>query len=197
LQEDKKRSIGINMQTWKTLSKTSLLSFGKWLTVESHTIELPDGQVIRDWPWVIAPDYVNVLAITPEGKMLLFRQVKYAVEGESLAPVGGYMEPGEDPLEAVQRELLEETGYEAEDWRFLGHYRVDANRGAGSGYMYLALGARQVAERNADDLEEQHLLLLDRAEVARALQAGEIKVLAWAANVALALLYLNGDGGGS
>jgi ADP-ribose pyrophosphatase len=51
----------------------------------------------------------------------------------------------------------------------------------------MARRARKVAERNADDLEEQELLFLSREEVAAALAAGEFKVLPWAAIVALAL----------
>ena len=125
-----------------------------------------------------------------EGDYLCFRQVKYGVEGTSLAPVGGYLEPGEAPLAAGQRELLEETGYEAAEWIDLGAYRTDANRGAGMGYLFLARGAHQVAEPDADDLEEQHLLHMDRASLATALAAGEFKALAWATTVALALLRL-------
>jgi len=180
------------MQTWKTLDKTAVLSFGKWLTVERHSVELPGGQVIDDWAWVVVPDYANVVAFTPAGKVICFRQVKYAVEGESLAPVGGYIEPGEDPLAAAKRELLEETGYTAPEWVSLGSYAVDANRGAGTGFFFLARGAEKVAQRNADDLEEQELLLLDRSEVAAALKAGQFKVLPWASIIAMALL-LDGE----
>jgi ADP-ribose pyrophosphatase len=176
------------MKTWKTLQKIPLLSVGKWLSVESHSIELPDGQIIHDWPWVITPNYANAIAFTPQGQLVCFRQVKYAIEGESLAPVGGYIEPGEDPLAAAKRELLEETGYSAEDWHSLGDYAVDANRGAGRAFFFLARGARRVAERNADDLEEQELILLDRDEIEAALAQGQFKVLPWAAAVALALL---------
>ncbi len=126
--------------------------------------ELPDGRVIEQWPWIITPDFINVVAVTEAGEFLCFQQVKYAVEGEALATVGGYLEPGEEPLAAARRELLEETGYEASEWIELGQYRVDANRGAGTAHFFLALHARHVADRNADDLEEQHLLLLTRAE---------------------------------
>jgi ADP-ribose pyrophosphatase len=97
------------------------------------------------------------------------------------------MEPGEDPLSAAQRELLEETGYEAVDWIPLGSYRVDANRGAGMAYFFLAQGARRVAEAAPDDLEEQELLFLSRAEIETALADGRFKVLPWATIVALAL----------
>jgi ADP-ribose pyrophosphatase len=178
------------MQPWKTLSRHAILNHSKFLTVESHTVELPDGQVISDWPWLVTPDYVNVVAVTEDGQILCFRQTKYAVGGISLAPVGGYLEPGEEPLVAAQRELLEETGYEAPDWVSLGCYHVDANRGAGKANLFLALNAYRVAEPNADDLEEQKLLYLNHAEVEAALAAGEFKVLPWATAVALALLRI-------
>jgi ADP-ribose pyrophosphatase len=173
---------------WKTRSIKTSLSMGKWLTVEDRSVETPSGQVIEHWPWVISPNYINVLAAAQDGRYLVFRQGKYGLEGESLAPVGGYIDPGEEPLQAAKRELLEETGYEAEDWRWLGHFIVDPNRGVATGDLYLARRAHLVTQRHADDLEEQELLLLTRDELLAALQGGEFKVLAWAANIALALL---------
>jgi ADP-ribose pyrophosphatase len=179
------------MQTWKTLARKTILNHSKYLNVEDHKVQLPDGRVIDDWPWIITPDFANVVAITEAGQFLCFRQVKYGVEGTSLAPVGGYLEPGEDSLAAAQRELLEETGYEAPNWVEVGHYVVDANRGAGTAYIFLAQQARWVAEPDADDLEEQHLLHLSRTEVETALVSGEFKVLPWSNAMALALLYLD------
>jgi ADP-ribose pyrophosphatase len=178
------------MNPWKTLSRTSVLDYDKYLQVEEHALELPNGQIISNWPWVITPDYINVCVVTTEGRFLCFRQTKYAVSGESLAPVGGYLEPGEEPLPAAQREMLEETGYQAERWLSLGSYVVDGNRGAGTAHLFLALDARRVAAPDADDLEEQQLLLLTRAEVEQALARGEFKVLPWAAVMSLALLQM-------
>jgi ADP-ribose diphosphatase len=178
------------MQPWKTLSRELVLDCGKFLKVEKHVVELPDGRIIEDWPWVIIPDYVNVVALTPDKDFVCFRQVKYAVEGISLAIVGGIIEPEEAPLDAAKRELEEETGYEAEQWVFLGEYSVDANRGAGKGNLFLALDAVKICEPHSDDLEEQELLILDRDEVLSALKAGEFKELSWAAAVALALVHL-------
>jgi ADP-ribose pyrophosphatase len=182
---------GPPVQPWKTISRRTVLDGGKFLRVESHTVELPDGQIISDWPWVITPDYVNVVALTEAGEFLCFRQTKYAVDGTSLALVGGYLEPGEDPLAAAQRELREETGYEAPDWSPLGRYAVDCNRGAGVAHFFLARQVRWVAPTIADDLEEQQLLRLSRAEVEKALMDGEFKGLPWAAALVMALFWLD------
>jgi ADP-ribose pyrophosphatase len=178
------------MLPWKTLSRRTILDEKPWLVVEHHQVELPDGRVIPNWHWVITPDYVNVIAITEANEFLCFRQVKYAIEGPTMGIVGGYINAGEEPLAAAQRELREETGYEAPRWTELGHYRVDPNRGIAMGHLYLAQGAHWSGGTVVDDLEEQKLLLLSQAEIEAALDNGEFKVLAWAAVVAFALRHL-------
>ena len=178
------------MVPWKTISRRTILDRRPWLSVESHVVELPDGRVIDDWPWVESREFANVVAVTEDGLFLVFRQTKYAVDGPTLGPVGGYLEPGEDPLATAKRELREETGYDAPEWTSLGRYAVDGNRGCGVGHLYLAQRARQVAQPAADDLEEQELLTLTRDEVETALLAGGFGVLSWAAVVALALVAL-------
>lgn len=180
------------LKLWKTLNRRPLLDLGWRLKVEEHQIELHDGQVIEDWSWVITPPYANVIAVTVDGYFLAFRQTKYSV-GHTLAPVGGHVEPGEEPLTAARRELREETGYTApeENWQFLGTYSVDANRGCGTATFYLATGAVYAGESHSDDLEEQELILLTREQVEAGLAAGEFKVLPWAAALALALLRLD------
>ncbi len=178
------------MKTWKILGRRTVLSMSKFLTVEEHTVELPDRRVISDWPWIITPDYINVVPATDDNRFLCFRQTKYAVQGTTLAPVGGYLELGEQPLAAAQRELMEETGYAAREWIDLGHYVLDGNRGVATANLFLALGAHRVAQAHADDLEEQQLLLLTRAEIETALANGDFKLLPWAANGALALRRL-------
>lgn len=175
------------MQEWKTLSRTTILRHSKFLEVENHAVELPDGRVIPDWPWVKSPDYVNV--IVKEGDaFLFFRQTKYAVRGTSLAPVGGYLDPGEDPMTAAVRELREEIGYAATEWHSLGSYAADGNRGGGIANLYFARDAKYSSTPVVDDLEEQEIVRLTPEETRAALDAGEFKVLAWATATALALL---------
>jgi ADP-ribose pyrophosphatase len=175
------------MDAWKTVARETILDQGKFLRVENHTVQLPDGRIIEEWPWIITPDFANILAVTPEGRYLIFRQTKYSVDGPSLAPVGGYLDPGEDPLVAAQRELLEETGYEAAQWHALGSFPIDGNRGAGRAYFFLARDAQRVGARDADDLETQELLLLSHDELRAAFEEGQFKLLPWMSIVALAL----------
>jgi ADP-ribose pyrophosphatase len=183
----------LHLRPWKTLSRRPILDLGRFLVVENHTIALPDGQIIPDWAWIVTPDFVNIVAITQEGLFVCFRQTKYSISGDSLAVVGGFIEPGEDPLIAAQRELVEETGYSASRWFSLGSYAVDGNRGNGNAHFFLAQDSQLTAPTIADDLEDQHLLLLTKSELRAALLAGEFKVLPWTSIVALALNFLENE----
>ena len=178
------------MKPWKTKARSTILDQSPWLVVENHTVELPDGRLIPDWPWIITPDYVNVVALTEDQQFICFQQVKYGIEGTTLGIVGGFVEEGEQPIAAARRELREETGYESDDWIPLGSYRVDPNRGIAMGHLYLARQARSVCPPDADDLEEQKIVFLTPSEMETALARGEFKVLAWAASIAFALRQL-------
>jgi 8-oxo-dGTP pyrophosphatase MutT (NUDIX family) len=183
------------LRVWETVSRKTILAHNQFLTVESHTVKLPEGKIIPDWAWIIIPSAAIVLAVTSDSKFLCFRQAKYAVEGITLAPVGGMLESNETPLNAAKRELLEETGYQASEWVNLGSHILDPNRGIATMHLFLALNAQQVAAPNNDDLEDQELLFLTRSEIESALRAGEFKILAWSAVVAMSLNYLNGSKG--
>jgi ADP-ribose pyrophosphatase len=176
------------LRLWTTLRRLPVLDRGKYLHVEDHTVLLPDGREISPWPWLVMPDYVNVAAVTRDGGYLCFRQTKYAVDGTTLAPVGGYIDPGEEPLAAAQRELLEETGYHSSDWSSLGTYVVDGNRGGGRAHLWLARNAEYVRTPASDDLEDHELLTLSRSEIVQAVQDGQFKVLGWTSVMACALL---------
>ena len=179
-----------NTKLMKTLSRDLILDMSPFLKVEKHQVSLPNGQIVTDWAWLITPDFVCVAALTEEEKFIVFRQAKYAVHGSTLAPPGGYIEPGEEPLAAAKRELMEEAGYQAPHWENLGHFVVDLNRGNGVAHFFLAWDAVKVAEPDADDLEEQEMLFLSRAEVEAAVARGAFKGLPWQAIIALALLRL-------
>ncbi|MHA1871570.1 MAG: NUDIX hydrolase, partial [Promethearchaeota archaeon] len=71
------------------------------------------------------PDWVNIIAYNTKNEVLLIRQFRFGSSNVELEIPGGCIEEGEEPLAAAKRELKEETGYEGDDWEFLGV--VDSN----------------------------------------------------------------------
>jgi 8-oxo-dGTP pyrophosphatase MutT (NUDIX family) len=74
----------------------------------------------RDFVVMTVPDWVNVIALTPDHQLILVRQFRFGIDDFSLEIPGGVMERGEEPLAAAQRELREETGHTGSKARVLG-----------------------------------------------------------------------------
>jgi 8-oxo-dGTP pyrophosphatase MutT (NUDIX family) len=67
-----------------------------------------------------APDWVNVVALTPSGELVVVRQYRFGTGEITVELPAGIMEAGEGSRDAAARELLEETGYSSQDWEYLG-----------------------------------------------------------------------------
>lgn len=192
-------------QWWKanqTLAVETLAEspFGR---VQMHTVRGEDGRTWKNWMWWDERDHVNVLVrLAASRKFLVFRQSKYGFEGESLATVGGYVEPDEEPLAAAVREINEELGLKSSKWTRLGTYRTASNRGAGWFSTFFAddcVPVGQGLRKGSDDLEGQTRVEMTRSELTRAVLDGQFVEVKWSATVALTLLGLpdDGDGGGA
>ena len=82
-----------------------------------HPIDGREGEFYS----IASPDWVNTIAITPSGKIILVRQYRFAIRELSWEIPGGIIDPGETPLEAGLRELQEDTVYVGENGRVLAH----------------------------------------------------------------------------
>jgi ADP-ribose pyrophosphatase len=92
---------------------------GKFLEVHRDLVRLPDGtQAVRDY--IKHPGAVAIVALTGDGKVILERQHRYPLGRDFVEIPAGKLEAGEEHLETGKRELLEETGYVAAKWTFLG-----------------------------------------------------------------------------
>jgi ADP-ribose pyrophosphatase len=175
--------------TWEVIQQKSVLEH-PFLTVSMEAVRLPGGQVISDWPKVYTGDFVNAVVLNEANEVMILEGYKHGLEMFSWQVVGGYLEEGEDPVTAVQRELLEETGYHTNDWVYLGSFVLDANRHVGIGHYFCARKATQIAEPNHDDLETFGIKWVSLKELKYALLDGRICGTSYAINVALTLLML-------
>ncbi len=175
------------LQPWEMLSRREIADGRPWLRLWAEDVQLPDGRVVEGFYTLDMPDYVVVVALTPDEQVVVERNYKHGPRRVCLNLPAGYLEPGEELLAAARRELLEETGYVAEEWVSLGSFVNDGNRGGGTGFLFLARQARRVAEPNAGDLEEIVVGLMPLAELAEAARRGEVAILSIAAAIGLAV----------
>ena len=200
---------GTQYTTGGTVGQPKCLVESRFLKVQQHSVQLSANvDLIDDWLWIDYHDRINVLIEAPktdkeEPQFLIFKQTKYALEGRnSLAIVGGIIEPGEKAEDAARREVLEETAHECSALHFLGRYRTDVNRGMGWTNTYVASDCKKLSKRQGEiskhnaeeevgvaDTERQDLQTMALSEVRKAVQEGQFLEIQWSATVALAILH--------
>jgi ADP-ribose pyrophosphatase len=142
----------IAIQPWKVVK--SRYSFrDRWLAVRSDTVLLPNGHTLDPYHTIEMPDWVNVIAITETGHIVLVEQYRHAI-GRTLTELpAGMIDAGETPEAAARRELLEETGHAEGQWHDLGALFPVAARLANRVGTFLALDVRTVAAPAPDSSE--------------------------------------------
>lgn len=165
------------LKPWTVLERRTLLDAGPFLRVHAETIETPEGRRVENFYQVEQADFVLMFVEDEHGRALMLRTYKHGPRRASLTFPAGALNPGEDPLTAAKRELLEETGYAAEDWTALGSYVVQGNQRGCVCHMFHARDARKVTEADSGDLEEMRLERLTRAELIAAAAEGNYALL--------------------
>ncbi|MDZ7717937.1 MAG: NUDIX hydrolase [Balneolaceae bacterium] len=110
-----------------------------------------------------APDWINVIALTTDRKVVLVEQYRAGIHEASLEIPGGMVDEGESPLKSAKRELLEETGYQSERWTKLGATSGNAAILNNYTHIYLAEDCVKVDEQQLDGNEDiaVHILEFD------------------------------------
>ncbi len=128
------------------------------------------------------PAWCNVVARTPEGAFVLVRQFRFGTASVTTEIPGGMVDPGEAPLAAARRELLEETGFASEHWRELGTVEPNPAFQDNLLHMFLAEDARKIAEPNLDEGEDIQIVSWSEQQVLSGIARGEIRhSLVWCA----------------
>lgn len=159
---------------WKILSSEYLIK-RPWLTARRDRVELPDGRVNDEYYVLEYPTWINVIAITEDGKIIMERQYRHAIGETRFEIPAGVVEPGEEPLAAAKRELLEETGYQGGEWSLLMTMAPNASSMSNLNYSYIAKGVTPTGTQHLDATEDLEVILMEKKEVIALLQAGELR----------------------
>lgn len=160
---------------WETLGSKYVVR-DRWLTLRADECQNADGQVIAPYYVLEYPPWVNVLALTPENQVVLIRQYRHGVRQVILELPGGAVdEQDASPVDAARRELREETGYEATEWRETGALCANPVNHTNTIHCFVALGARYVAEPQREQTEHIEVLLMGLDELMERAHRGELR----------------------
>lgn len=159
--------------SWKQLHKEHVIK-NQWVSVRKDHVLLESGVEIDDFYIIERPNLVHVVAITKDGLFVCEKQYRYAINLDCLEICAGMIEANETPLEAAKRELLEETGYAGGQWTLIGRHAIDPSNMTEVSYSFLAEGVELSQSQNLEETECIDVILLDREEIIKRLQNGEI-----------------------
>lgn len=174
----------MSVKPWTRLSSRPIAEC-RVFKVRGDVFRSPRTQRDHEFYVLECSDWVNVIALTPAGEILLVRQHRAGIDALSLEIPGGLVDPGESPLEAARRELLEETGYAPRRMELLG--TIDPNPAIQTNvtHTFLAVGCEHVASPKLDCTEELDLVKVPASQADDLMRNGDIRH----ALVAVALLH--------
>jgi len=143
-------------KSWKRI-QTELGPNLKIFQVRFNWLQNPRNSIVCKATQLEAPDWVNVVALTPEGEVVVVRQYRFGIEKVTTEIPAGTIEKGESSQAAAARELKEETGYTTPDWEYLGY--VEPNPAFLNNKCHLWL-AKDVAKTHPPELDEGENILV-------------------------------------
>ena len=180
---------------WEEI-KTDHIIQNEWIDFRSTVYRLPDGKIFEPYYSYSRRDYVVIVASDTEGKYICVRQFRHGIrEVTTEFPAGGIERKdgkeygadkniqAEDALEAAKRELMEETGYESDDWTSLLTVPSNATVADNYAHIFMAKNCRKIAGQDLDEMEFIHVIKLSADEIEELIAGGEFQqamhVLAW------------------
>ena len=161
------------VKKWSCIRSEELQSNKIFSTRKDRSVSPLTGEE-HDFFVVEAPDWINVVAITKNEEIVLIKQYRHGTQSVTVEIPGGMVDPGENPLDAAVRELLEETGYEAEKWYKLGAVEPNPALQDNQWHTFLALSSEKVKEPNFDETEDIITYTVPLKAIPELVSSGEI-----------------------
>lgn len=145
------------------------------LQVRHDWLEHPTSMAVMKRLVLESVDWINIVALTRDQESVMVRQYRFGIEACTLETPGGMVDEGETPLEAAQRELLEETGYESDEWSYLGAVEPNPAFHPHLCHHFLARNVKRVAELDLGPGEAIEIEICDLERLRAAIHDGSLR----------------------
>ena len=152
------------IKKWEVLDSEYLFR-RPWLTVRRDKCLLPTGVVHDEYYILEYPTWVNVIAITKEGKFVMVEQYRHGLGEIQTELCAGVVEAGEHHLDAAKRELMEESGFGGGEWKLLTVLSGNPSTTNNLTYCYVAEGVSRISTQHLDSTEDVAVRIMTRKDV--------------------------------
>ena len=159
--------------SWELVESTEDRDYKLFTVFRNKNKSLRTGQ-IHEFQVLKSPDWVAVLAVTPNNELVMVSQYRHGTSQLSLEPPGGLIKEGQTPEQSAREELEEETGYQAEKFRSLGWMHPMPALFSNRFYVYMAENVTPTGKLNPDETEEIETVLVPLSQVRDFIKQGKI-----------------------
>ena len=184
----KSRDFSFTIEPWITTSERLEYTTNIFKLL-SREMKIPSEDHSAVFTVVEAPDWINVIPITDQNEVILVEQFRYGTAQPTLEIPGGLIDEGESPIETAKRELLEETGFESDQWESLGTVSSNPAFLTNTTHFFVCRNSRKVARQQLDGNERIHVHLIPFDEFLEMVKDGRVHHSLTVAAVAKLLLF--------
>jgi 8-oxo-dGTP pyrophosphatase MutT (NUDIX family) len=161
------------IKPWQCIRSRSNNSF-RVFSIRTDTVVSPRTGTEHDFHIIESDDWVNVIPFTVDHQVVMIRQYRYGEKKVTLEIPGGLVDPGETPEKAAARELMEETGYQAETLVQIGVVNPNPALFNNRCYTYVARNVKKIHDPMPDQAEDIEVVLIPLSGIPELIQTGEI-----------------------
>jgi 8-oxo-dGTP pyrophosphatase MutT (NUDIX family) len=161
------------VKPWPRVRSQSKQSF-RVFSIRADTAVSPRTNTEHDFYVIESEDWINVIPLTADQEVVMIRQYRHGSRKVTLEIPGGLVDSGDTPEKAAARELLEETGYQAEDFRQIGVVNPNPALFNNRCYTFVASNVRKSGDPTPDQAEDIEVLLIPLSDIPELIRKGEI-----------------------
>ena len=161
------------IKPWKCIRSKPAQSF-RVFSIRTDTVISPRTGMEHDFYVIESRNWVNIIPLTNDHQVVMIRQYRHGSREVTLEIPGGLVDPRDTPEKAAARELLEETGYQAEELMKIGSVNPNPAIFNNRCYTFIARNVTKTRDPMPDQTEDIEAVLIPLVDIPELIRKGKI-----------------------